>query len=277
MKKYIILLLVLVLIGSLGFKGYKAFFQKPKPIIEDHHYLVNQDKDMEGKEDKVKEEVKEVIKEKTLEEKERQIEADKPKNKIKVDLLKDTTNATEDDTLATLPDAPLHYKIDGVESFKLELGNIEVIERGTSKKNSTFTDEVIKRLQAYGYNWYTGYEREVPPRVKLGEYYEKYPEWAEIVAKEYIPRKVDIFKNAIIGWGTDPNLVYKTPRGNYGVRGILQISYLREDNMFDLKPYVLYERDTEFRYANTTDGLFLRQIIYLSDWREVKSWENPYE
>ncbi len=189
-------------------------------------------------------------------------EEDKPKDKIIVDRLKDVSNPKPGLNIKDYPDAPLEYTIDGVD-LKLKT-NYQI---GSITKILTTND--IQRLQAYGYNWHTGYEREVPPRVKLGEYYEKHPDWADIAVKDYIPQRVDIFKNALVGWATDPNLVYKTPRGNYGVRGIFQIQYPDTNNPYGLGANKLYERDTEFRYANTTDGLFLRQVVYLSDWREV--------
>ncbi len=262
------ILIVALIIGLLGIGIYFAFFNKPVPYDVQVSVEDNDNKEVtEAKENKEKAEVKE----KTLEEREREIESKKPRSKIAIDLLKDTSNATVDDTLATLPDAPLHYKVEGI-NFKLK-ENPENVENFTKE----LAEEDIKRLQSYGYNWHTGYVDEVQPRIKYGEYYKKYSEDTKWAIENLHPQRLNVFKNAIVGWVTDPNLVYDPANTTYGISGVLQLSYLRENNMFDLEPYKLYERDVEFRYANTTEGLFLRQIIYLGDWKEVKSWKSPYE
>lgn len=276
-QKIITAVAVVLVVASLGMLIYYANANKAVPY-DVQAGNITEGKDIEGKDnvDNVGEtgtlkDKNVASEEKTLEEKEKEIESKKPKDKIVVDLLKDTSNATADDTLATLPDAPLFYKVDGIE-YKLT-ENPEIIEKPTEE----LTENDIKRIQNYGYNWYTGYVDKVEPDVKYGEYYKKEPKDTEAVIKKYIPQRLDVFKNAMVGWATNPNLVYKTAAADYAVSGVLQLSYLREDNIFNLEPYKLYERDAEFRYANTTDGLFLRQIIYLSDWREVEEWGNPYE
>ncbi len=269
-QKLLISIPIIIIVGLLGTLIYLGQTTKTDA---GYGYTTVEENNTDKTETKADDDSKEknAVKEKTLEEKEKEIESKKPKNKIVVDLLKDTSNATVDDTLATLPNAPLHYTVDGV---KVKL-------KENSEKQNKFTKELtaedIKRLQSYGYYWHTGFVDKVPPRYKYGEYYKKYPEDAKWVKETMYPQRIDVFKNAIIGWITNPNLAYETCRGYYGISGVLQLSYLREDNIFNLEPYKGYERDVEFRYANTTDGLFLRQIIYLSDWREIEEWRNPYE
>ncbi|SCG83659.1 hypothetical protein DW1_2093 [Proteiniborus sp. DW1] len=197
----------------------------------------------------------------SIEEKEKEIESKKPKNKIAVRPLKDASSGKE---YYELEDAPVQYVIDGV-SFKLK-DNPEKV-----KQTKELSDEDIKRIQDYGYDWYTGYLEDVPPRYKYGEFYEKEPEEVEWAIKTLHPQRLNIYRNAIVGWETDVNLVYKMIRGDYVVSGVLQLAYVREDNPFGLEPKKGYERDAEFRYANTTKGLFLQQVIYLSDWREINN------
>lgn len=268
-QKNSIILVVVLLVASLGALIYYANTNKAMPYDVQAEYkgITNNIKNGEEIETEKSKDIE--LEERILKGKE--IELQKPKDKIAIDVLKDTSNATVDDTLETLPDAPLFYRVDGIEINLKE--NPEIIE-GPIKK---LTEEDIKRIQGCGYDWHTGYIDKVPPNIKCGEYYEKHPEDAEAVIRKYIPQRLDIFKNAIVGWVTGPNLVYRTAKGYYGIRGVLQLSYVGEDNMFNLEPYKLYERDAEFRYANTTDGLFLRQVIFLSDWREIETWENPYK
>lgn len=171
-------------------------------------------------------------------------EEDKPKDKIVVDLLKDASNPPVGSKLEDLPDCPLEYVIDGVT---LDLRPDHEI----SNMTEILTAGDIKRLQSYGYNWHTGFVDEVPPDYELGEYYKKHPEWAGIVAKDYIPQKVNTFKYAMVGWITGPNLNYVTAKGYNGVRGVFQVNY-SDKNPYSLESNKLYERDAEFRYANTT-------------------------
>lgn len=274
-QKVVIITIVALIIGSLGMLIYCSNAYKPVPYdmqVVDNDATNNEEtrgKNIEGAENSKEKNAD--MEEKTLEEKEREIESKKPRDKITVDLLKDTSNATVDDTLETLPDAPLFYRVDGIE-YKLK-ESPEIIEKPTK----ILTEEDIKRLQNYGYNWHTGYVEKVPPKARCGEYYEKHPKDTKWAVENLYPQRLDVFRNGIVGWVTGSDLVYKTAKAYYGMRGILQLSYLRENNMYDLEPYKLYERDAEFRYANTTDGLFLRQVVYLSDWKEVEKWGNPYK
>lgn len=202
-------------------------------------------------------------KEMSIEEKERIIESKKPQNKIPVELLKDSSSGKE---YHELEDAPLQYVIGGVD-FKL---------RETPNKISItkeLTNEDIERIQGYGYNWHTGFVDEVEPIAKYGEYCMEDLEDTKFVTEQLIPQRLNIYRGALVGWITDSSLVYRTAGGYYGVSGVLQISYVREDNPFGLEAGKGYERDVEFRYSNTVDGLSLVQIIYLSDWKEIESWE----
>ena len=258
MKKILIGILTLVLIFSLVLGAKKLFFNKDDTEM----LLAEQMEEVEEVEEEIEEvkaEVEPEKKEKTIEEMERDIEAKKPSSKITIRPLKDASTGKE---YHELEDAPVQYKINDISYYPKE--DIELTEI-----TKELTQEDINRLQNYGYDWYTGYVNKVEPRYKFGEYYEKYPEDTKAVIKKYTPRRLDLYKNAVVGWVTDPNLVYKTARSDYAITGVLQLMYVREDNLFKLKANVPYERDAEFRYSNTTDGLYLPQVIYLSDWREI--------
>ncbi len=262
MKKILIGILTLVLIFSLVLGVKKLFFNKD----DTETLLAEQMEEVEEVEEEIEEvkaEVEPEKKEKTIEEMEEAIEARKPYDKIAIKPLKDASTGKE---YYELEDAPLQYAIDGV-SFTLQDTGEET--KDLPKLQHDPTEEDIKRLQGYSYNWYTGYSEKVEPRYKCQEYLEKYPEDTQAVFKKYIPHRIDIYKNASLGWVSDPSLIYETARGYYGVRGILQMSYKRDDNIFKLKANKIYERDVEFRFANTTKGTFLVQVIYLSNWREV--------
>lgn len=83
------------------------------------------------------------------------------------------------------------------------------------------------------------------------------------------------YRDAELEWLTDPRLVYETALGEYGIRGILLLTF-HGPNKFGLTPGQTYEQDVEFRVKNTLDWdtgeitKKLDQIVLLSDFRPVR-------
>ncbi len=82
------------------------------------------------------------------------------------------------------------------------------------------------------------------------------------------------YGSAKLEWLTDPRLVYTTAYGEYGIRGVLLVTF-SSANQFGLTPGQTYEQDVEFRVINSLDwdtGKVtekLDQIVLLSDFRVV--------
>lgn len=150
----------------------------------------------------------------------------------------------------------------------------EPVEPGKPDRTTELSEEDIKRLQSYPLNGLFYVEKEKVVRedyISFKEYYAKMPEDCEAIYRKQLWTPInyppnDIKGKTIVKWISSPRLIYNAC-SSYGIRGILQ----KKENG------KTYEADYELMITNTTDGTYLIDDKYktdysgaLSEWKEVK-------
>jgi len=113
----------------------------------------------------------------------------------------------------------------------------------TRKAITSLTDEDIQRLQQY-------------PTIRVGiltdfnEMYENERDNCEALMTMFSP--VHLYPKAKVTWITDPRLVYYSDICQFCVRGVLELTYYR-DNDLNLEPNQRYNVDVEYRLRNSAD------------------------
>lgn len=143
-----------------------------------------------------------------------------------------------------------------------------------SDRTIKLSKEDVERLQGYKV-WSKTKDLEgnltVDPNYKSFEdMYKNRKDICKFVNKAFHPEMFSYYKYAEVDWITSDNLIYQTPLSQYAVRGIIKLKYYRANNRYHLKTDKWYERDVEYKLSFTTDGNFINEIIYLTDWKEVK-------
>lgn len=165
-----------------------------------------------------------------------------------------------------------------------------------TKRTTKLTEEDIERLQEYECYKLT-YDGKLSANYKsFEEKYKNDRNNAKYVYKNFKPKgflyswykyETDtsgeeyLYTDAEVNWLSSPKLVYDNPVNSSVIRGILQIKYpkdkvvyreypVRDNDTSTLKANTLYEVDVEFDTRFTTDGNYVPQYKYLSDFKEVK-------